>query len=153
EEIFMHLPGNEESIMISKWPKFKEDLVFKPEEEEMEIIMETIRSIRNARAEMNVVPSRKATVIFLADNKEVADILSKSQVYFQRLVSASEVIVKTERTGIPENAVTALVDKVEIFIPLDELVDKDKEIERLEKEKDHLEKELKRVNGKLANIG
>lgn len=153
EEIFTHLPGEEESIMISSWSEFREDLVYTKEEEEMELVMSVIRSIRNARAEMNVVPSRKAKVIMIAANPEVAAVLDKSQVYFEKLASASEVVVKTEKEGIPENAVSAVVDQVEVFIPLEDLIDREKEIERLQKEKENLERELKRVNGKLANEG
>jgi valyl-tRNA synthetase len=153
EEIFTHLPGDEESIMISSWPEYTKDLMFKEEEDELKLIMSIIRSIRNARAEMNVVPSRKAKVILIADSEKVDTILKKSEVYFQKLASASEVIVKTAREDIPENAVSAVVDQVEIFIPLEDLIDRDKEIERLQKEKENLEQELKRVNGKLANKG
>lgn len=153
EEIFTHLPGEEESVMTSSWPEFQKELVYTEEEEEMEIIMSTIRSIRNARAEMNVVPSRKAKVILVAANLEVAQILNKSKIYFEKLASASKVVVKTEKEGIPENVVSAVVDQVEIFIPLEDLIDREKEIERLQKEKENLEKELKRVNGKLSNKG
>ncbi|SJZ55594.1 valine--tRNA ligase [Garciella nitratireducens] len=153
EEIFTHLPGEEKSIMISSWPKFEKECIYKEEEKEIEMLMSVIRSIRNARAEMNVVPSRKAKVILVAANPEVAQILNKSKVYFEKLAGASEVIVKTEKEGIPENVVSAVVDQVEIFIPLEDLIDREKEIERLQKEKENLEKELKRVNGKLSNKG
>ncbi|RBP46863.1 valine--tRNA ligase [Garciella nitratireducens] len=153
EEIFTHLPGEEESIMISSWPKFEKECTYKEEEKEIEMVMSVIRSIRNARAEMNVVPSRKAKVIFIATNSAISQILKKSEIYFQKLASASEIIVKTEKKEIPENVVSAVVDQVEIFIPLEDLVDKEKEIERLQKEKENLEKELKRVNGKLSNEG
>lgn len=153
EEIFTHLPGEEESVMTSSWPEFQEKLVYTQEEEEMEIIMSTIRSIRNARAEMNVVPSRKAKVILVAANLRIAQILNKSKVYFEKLASASKVVVKTEKEGIPENVVSAVVDQIEIFIPLEDLIDWEKEIQRLQKEKENLKKELKRVNGKLSNKG
>ncbi len=153
EEIFTHLPGNEESILISSWPKFKEDLIFKDEEEEMQLIMELIRGIRNARAEMDVVPSRKAKAIFIVKNENIENIIRKSEVYFQKLASASEILVNNQKINIPENALSIVVDQVEIFIPLEDLIDKEKEIERLEKEKENLEKELKRVNGKLSNKG
>ncbi|MCR1899993.1 valine--tRNA ligase [Irregularibacter muris] len=153
EEIFTHLPGQEESIMISQWPEYKEENNYEKEEQEMKTIMAVIRSIRNARAEMNVVPSRKAKVILIADNENIAGLLKNSAAYFKSLASASEIVVNTIKENIPENAVTTVVDKVEIFIPLEDLVDKEKEIERLQKEKSHLESELKRVNGKLSNQG
>ena len=153
EEIFTHLPGREESIVISSWPEYGEDRSYKDEEEDMEIIMSVIRSIRNARAEMNVAPSRRAKVMMVAASQRVAELLEGAEADFQKLAGASEVVVGMDHGGIPENAVTAVVDQVEIFIPLDELIDREKEIQRLEKEKANLEQELKRVHGKLSNEG
>ena len=153
EEIFTHLPGEEESIVISPWPKFNEDLIFKDEEEEIQLIMELIRGIRNARAEMNVVPSRKAKAIFIVRNKNIEKVIGKSEVYFQKLASVSEIVVNSQKIDIPDNALSIVAEGVEVFIPLEDLIDKEKEIERLEKEKEVLEMELKRVNGKLSNKG
>ncbi|WIF94231.1 valine--tRNA ligase [Caminicella sporogenes] len=152
EEIWHHLPNSKGSIMVSKWPKYKEEYNKPLEEEKMELIMQSIKSIRNIRAQMNVVPSKKAKVIVVADEK-VYKIVEENKSYLISLASASEVILKREKSDIPEDSASAVVNGAEIFIPLDELVDFEKELERLEKEKAKLEKELERVNKKLSNEG
>ncbi|TCO68484.1 valine--tRNA ligase [Marinisporobacter balticus] len=153
EEIWKYIPTiKEESVIIAHWPKYQEELNFIQEEKDMEIIMNAIRSIRNIRAEMNVIPSKKAKVMMVASN-EVYEAINKGKDYFMTLASASEVVLQKDKKEIPEDAVSAVIAGVEIFLPLDELVDFEKEVERLEKEKEKLEKELKRVNGKLSNQG
>jgi len=153
EEIYQHLPSEYESIMISKWPEYDE-AAYKPEEEEkMEAVMEAIKCIRNIRAEMNVVPSRKAKVMIVTGNSDTKTALEEGRLYFERLASASEVVVMAEKKGIPENAVSVMMNGAEIYLPLEDLVDFEKELERLEKEKANLEKELQRVSGKLNNQG
>ncbi len=150
EEIWQHLPHEGESIMISKFPEYKEELNFAEEEKQTQMIMSAVVAIRNRRAEMNVPPSKKAQVIIVTDKK---DIFSNGVSYFEKLASAQNVEIKSEKSGIPENAVNIVVDGAEIFMPLGELVDKDKELERLNKEKTKLEGEIKRVEGKLNNQG
>ena len=150
EEIYTHLPHVEPSIMISKWPEYKSELCFDDAEKNMELIMEAIKSIRNVRTQMNVVPSKKAKVIIVTDNKAVFE---GSEIFFEKLASSLETVIQSDKSGIPENAVTTVVEGAEIFIPLDDLVDKEKETERLLKEKEHLEAEIKRVEGKLNNPG
>ena len=113
-------------------------------------VMNAIRSIRNIRAEMEVPPSRRAKVILVV-NDDWMDIFEKSTAYFEKLAWASEVVLKRDREGIPANAVSAVTDKAQIFMPLEDLVDFEKEMERLLKEKANLEKELARVEGKLSN--
>jgi len=153
EEIFRHLPSEYESIMISKWPEYDE-AAYKPEEEKkMEAVMEAVKSIRNIRAEMNVVPSRKAKVMIVTESRETRIALEEGRIYFERLASASEVVVMSEKKGIPENAVSAMMNGAELYLPLEDLVDFEKELERLEKERTNLEKELQRVRGKLSNQG
>jgi valyl-tRNA synthetase len=153
EEIYQHLPSEYESIMISKWPAYDEKS-YKPEEEKkMEKVMEAIKGIRNIRAEMNVVPSRKAKVMIVTGNKDVKEAIEAGKMYFERLASASEVVVLADKIGIPEGAVSVLINGAEIYLPLEDLVDFEKELERLGKEKDNLEKELQRVSGKLGNQG
>jgi len=153
EEIYQHLPSEYESIMISKWPVYA-DAAYQPEaEKKMEIVMEAIKGIRNVRAEMAVVPSRKAKVMIVTGSNDVKAAMEEGKVYFERLASASEVEVLAEKKGIPEGAVSVLINGAEIYLPLEDLVDFEKELERLNKEKDNLEKELKRVGGKLANQG
>ena len=148
EEIFTSLPTGEESIMISKWPEFDPSLCFDAEEKRMHIIMDAIRSVRNIRAQMNVVPSRKAKLII---NAEDANVFEGTAIYFEKLASASETVIVKDKDEICENAVNVVVEGATIYIPLDELVDREKEIDRLEKELKTLEAEIKRVEGKLNN--
>lgn len=153
EEIYRHLPSESESITISKWPEYDESAYMPEEEKNMEIVMEAIKGIRNVRAEMNVVPSRKAKVMIVAADNEVKNAMQEGTTYFERLASASEVAVLSEKAGIPEDAVSVVMNGAEIYLPLADLVDFEKEIERLTKEKENLEKELHRVKGKLNNQG
>ncbi len=150
EEIWQHLPHEGESIMISQWPVYDEKLDFPEDESSMELIMQAISAVRNRRAEMNVPPSKKAKTIIVTDK---TDIFSQGTVFFEKLASASEAVVQKDKSGISENAVNVVVPSAEIYLPLDELVDKSKELERLNGEKKKLEGEIKRVEGKLSNPG
>ncbi|HOQ38085.1 MAG TPA: valine--tRNA ligase [Acetivibrio sp.] len=153
EEIYRHLVNEDESIMISKWPVYREDYNFPEEEKKMSLIMNAIKNIRNIRAEMNVPPSKKAKTIFVAPSSDDQKTLTEGKVFFERLASSSEVIVQSDKSGVPSDAVASILAGVEIYIPLEELIDIEKEIERLSKELDNLEKELDRVNKKLGNEG
>ncbi|MBD5135203.1 MAG: valine--tRNA ligase [Lachnospiraceae bacterium] len=151
EEIFCTFQDKEESIMISDWPEYKEERNFKDEEESVEIIKEAVRNIRNVRAEMNVPPSRKAQVYVVSDSEKVRNIFKNGNVFFATLSYASEVGVQSDKAGIDEDAVSAVIPNATIYMPFAELVDIDKEIERLKKEEEKLTKELARVNGMLSN--
>ncbi|MCX7921431.1 MAG: valine--tRNA ligase [Clostridia bacterium] len=153
EEIYTHLINDDSSVMVSKWPEFREDYNFPAEEKKMSMIMDAIRSVRNIRAEMNVPPSRRAKIIFVATGSEESATLQEGGSFFERLASASEVTIQSDKAGIPSDAVATIIAGAEIYIPLEELIDISKEIERLEKEKANLEKELERVNSKLNNEG
>ncbi len=150
EEIWQHLPHNGESIMISDYPEYNSELVFEDDEKAMELIMSSITAIRNRRAEMNVPPSKKAKVIIVTDKTEI---FSNGKIFFEKLASASETVVQSDKAYINANAVNIVVPSAEIFLPLDDLVDREKEIERLNAEKKNLEGEIKRVEGKLNNPG
>ncbi|KXZ40303.1 valyl-tRNA synthetase [Alkalithermobacter thermoalcaliphilus JW-YL-7 = DSM 7308] len=152
EEIYKYLPTVNESIMISSWPKYKLEDEMKNEEEKMNLLMEAIRSIRNIRAEMNVPPSKKAKIMLVPSNEKLSTV-QEGKEYFQTLASASFVEILENNSKVPEDAMSAVVEGLEIYIPLDELVDFEKEIQRLEKEMEKIESELKRVNGKLSNKG
>lgn len=153
EEIFMGLQDREESIMISNWPVYKEEWNFQVEEEEISLIKEAVRSIRNVRSEMNVPPSRKAQVFVVSENEKVLDIFNRGKVFFATLASASEVIMQKDKAGIDEDAVSAVIPETVLYMPLAELVDFEKEIERLTKEKAKLQSEVDRVVKKLSNEG
>jgi valyl-tRNA synthetase len=148
EEIFSYLPTGEDSIMVSNWPKYDEKLSFPEDEKRMQLVMDAIRSIRNLRTQMNVVPSKKAKVIIVTDNKEVFE---GTEIFFEKLAGASETLIQSDKEGISENAVNAVTEGAQVYIPMDELVDKDKELERLNGEKAKLEAEIKRVESKLGN--
>ncbi len=148
EEIFSYLPTGEDSIMVSSWPKYDEKLSFPQDEKRMQLVMDAIRSIRNLRTQMNVVPSKKAKVIIVTDNKEIFE---GTEIFFEKLAGASETQIQSDKEGISENAVNAVTEGAQVYIPMDELVDKDKELERLNGEKTKLEAEIKRVESKLGN--
>ncbi len=150
EEIWLHLPHDGESIVISQWPEYDAALSFPEDEAAMTLIMDAISAVRNRRAEMNVPPSKKAKTIIVTDK---ADIFTKGEAFFVKLASASEVEVKSTKDGIDANAVNVIVPGAEIYLPMSELVDKDKELARLNDEKKKLEGEIKRVEGKLNNAG
>ena len=150
EEIFCNL-SDEESIMISSWPEYKEEWNFAAEEKAIETIKEAVRGIRTVRTSMNVPNSKKATVYVVSDNAEIRDIFEHGKVFFAALGFASEVLVQADKTGIAEDAVSALLPEAAIYMPLAELVDIEKERARLQKEVKRLEGELARVNGMLNN--
>lgn len=152
EEIYQHIGGEYKSISISKWPEYDEKLHDEASVEAMNYVIEAVKAIRNVRAEMNVPPSKKAKVIILAGD-ESKKAFEEGKSYFEKLASASEVVFINSKTEVPENAVSAVTKGAEIFLPLFELIDKEKEIERLNKEKERLVKEIERVSKKLSNKG
>ena len=149
EEIYSYLPvTDKKSIMISDWSVAKSELNFHVEEENLETIKEAIKGVRNLRSEMDVPPSKKAKLVIVTDNTELFKL---GEAFYLKLAGASEVVVSKDKAEIPENAVSVVVNKAEIFMPQDDLVDKAKEIERLNNEKKRLEAEIKRVESKLSN--
>ena len=151
EEIFCNLQDEEESIMISKWPEFREEWNFAEDEAAVDTIKAAVRGIRNIRTEMNVAPSKKATVYVVSEKESVRDIFENSKVFFATLGYASEVHVQADKTGIAEDAVSVLIHDAALYMPFAELVDIEKEIERLTKEQGRLQGEIKRAQGMLNN--
>lgn len=151
EEIYDHLYTDCESITISSWPEYNEELKDLKVEKDMEYIIESIKAIRNVRAEMNVPFSKKAKLLIYITEKDALETFKNGEDYFKKLASASEIEFLDDKNKVSENMVSAVTTGAELFIPLLELVDKDKEIERLNKEKEKLEKEIKRVDSKLSN--
>ncbi len=151
EEIFCNLQDEEESIMISSWPEYKEAWNFETDEHAVETIKEAVRGIRNVRTSMNVPPSRKAKVYVVSENKEILDIFEHSKVFFATLGYAGEVYLQKDKSGIADDAVSAVIHQAVIYMPFAELVDIEKEVERLKKEEERLGKELARVEGMLNN--
>mgnify|MGYP000908409636 FL=1 len=156
EEIFctlQEMSGQKEadSIMISSWPTYNPAYEYPAEREAVELIKEAVKGIRNVRSEMNVPPSRKANVIVVSEDDKIRRIFTESKVFFATLGYANEVEIQKDKIGISEDAVSTVIPGAVIYIPFADLVDIEKEIERLNKEKARLEGELKRVNGMLAN--
>ena len=151
EEIFCNVQNEEESIMISKWPEYKDEWNFEEDEKAVELIKEAVRGIRNTRTGMNVPPSRKAKVFVVSESEEVRNIFETSKAFFAALGYASEVAVQSDKTGIAEDAVSVLIHQAALYMPFADLVDIDKEIERLTKEEDKMNKEIKRAQGMLSN--
>ncbi len=150
EEIYCTLT-DDESIMISDWPVYREDYSFKADEAAVDKLKEAVRSIRNIRSEMNVAPSKKATVYVVSAKSDVREIFEASKSFFGALAYASEVIVQEDKSGIAEDAVSVVIHDAAIYMPFAELVDIEKEKERLAKEKNRLEGEIKRAEGMLSN--
>ncbi len=157
EEIFCTLKEleskgeEEESIMISSWPEYQESLSFAAEEEAVETIKQAVKSIRGVRSGMNVPPSRKAAVIVVSAQDRIREIFEGSRVFFSTLAAASEVTIQADKTGIAQDAVSAVIPGATLYMPLSDLVDIEKEIARLNKERDRLTGEIKRSQGMLSN--
>ncbi|MHB1453273.1 MAG: valine--tRNA ligase [Saccharofermentanales bacterium] len=151
EEIYGYLIGSGESIMTGSWPVFRAEFDFPDEVGRMELLMDAIRKIRNIRVNMNVPPSRKAAIIVVTQDERISRIFSSAEAFMDRLASVSAVQVRTDREGIANSAVTAVIDGGEIFIPLGDLIDISKEIIRLEEESVRLAGEIGRVDLKLSN--
>ncbi|MCM1568386.1 MAG: valine--tRNA ligase, partial [Roseburia sp.] len=151
EEIFCTLQSEEESIMISSWPVYKKERSFAKQEKDIEIIKEAVRGIRNVRSEMNVAPSRRASVFVVSEDEDILNTFEEGRLFFASLAYANEVTMQRDKTGIARDAVSVVIPGATLYIPFAELVDIAQEIERLKKEQKRLEDELARVNGMLSN--
>lgn len=148
EEIWQHLPHEGETIVRAPWPK--ETASYPQESQKMMLIQQAIKAVRNARAEKNVPPSKKAKLYIVTHDTEI---FAAGKLFFEKMASASEVVITEDGGVIPQNAVKAVVEGAQIAIPMDELVNREEEIARLEKEKERLQQEIRRVEGKLSNEG
>lgn len=152
EEIWSFLPENDKMLIVSHWPRFDKDLNFAEESSRMELSMEIIRSVRNIRAEADAAPSKKLRAVILAEDRVREDVIL-GELYLKNLANISEVNYIKSKDEIPGEVMSAVVDGAEIFIPLDDLLDYKAEHGRLEREKDKLSVEIKRLSGKLGNPG
>ena len=150
EEIFLNLT-DEETIMLSKWPEYKEEWNFKDAEAAIERCKELVKGIRNVRTQMEVPPSRKAKLFVVAENEKIRKDFDENKDVYINLASASEILVQADKTGVSEDAVSAVIPGAVAYLPLEDLVDFEKEKERLNKEKERLSKELARSKGMLSN--
>lgn len=159
EEIYSHLPKGapgmdnpEGFLMKESWPVYQAELEYSEEVSRMELAMEAIRSIRNIRAEAEAAPSKKLRAVILAQGKDLEDIRAGER-YMKSLANITDISFITEKKDIPEEVMSALIGGIEIFIPLDDLLDYKAEFERLSREKKKMEEEVSRVQGKLSNEG
>lgn len=152
EEIWQYIPHIGKSIMTAPWPKFKEEWEFE-DSEQMELIMDAVRGVRNIRAEMNVPQGKKTTIFMRVNDDLLKDILKSNLETIYRLAKVSEMEFIVETSEIPHKAVSCVIKGAEIFIPMEELVNIDTEVLRLKKEKENLENEIKRAARKLCNKG
>ena len=151
EEVYSHLVTGDESVMISAWPSYTEGILHPEEERTFATAMDVIRAVRNIRAEMNIPTGRKAKGILVTENEALIEAFRTEETNFKRLATLSGIAIQPDRTGIEDTAVAAVVDGAEVYLPLADLVDLDKEIERLEKERANLMNEVVRVGNKLEN--
>ena len=151
EEIYSKLYHKPESIMMTEFPKYKEELDFKNEEELAIEIMNIITEIRNIRSKMNVHPSKKTKLIFVTTTAK--DEIEKSEAFLEKLGFANKIEIQKTTENIPENAVAILSKNMEVHIPFEELVDIEEEKKRLEGEKKRLESEVQRGEKMLSNPG
>jgi len=153
EEIFLTLQNEEETIMLSKWPVYDEALRFTSESNEVQVIKDAIKAIRNVRAQMNVPPSRKTKIFVVTTDKGTSKAFDSAESYIKTLAAASDIVVQPDTSGIDEGAVSIVIPQGMVYLPMDELVDIEKEIERLDAEAKKMLSEIDRAEKKLANEG
>lgn len=137
--------------MIASWPEFREERDFPEAEKAVKGFQEAVKGIRNIRTEMNVPVSRKTSLTIVGKNPEICDRYEKCKKSFVSLASATEIHVQETKDGIGEDAVSVVVSDAVVYLPLEDLIDREKEIERLKKEQERLKKEIARCTGMLGN--
>ena len=148
EEIWQSIPHEGEALIVAKWPEYREELAFRTEESHMESVMNAIRAIRNRRAEMNVPPSKKAALYVLTSRPEV---FAEGEGFIQRLAYADRVTLLDREPENLDGMVTCATADAKLYIPMGELVDVAKELERIAKELEKARKNLSAIEGKLSN--
>ena len=153
EEVYSNLiiADKAESIMVADWPEADKVMSSPEDAEMMNTMIDAIRGIRAVRKNMDVAPSRKAHIIVVTSSDKIAKMFTDGEGFLERLASVSSLETRQSKEGIPSTAVTAVFGGGEIYIPLEDLIDIAKELERLDKEKTRLDGEIKRLNGKLSN--
>lgn len=152
EEIYQCLPHEAESIIISKWPVADESLVDPEAERGMNAIMDSIKAIRNMRAEVNANPGKKIPAIMLV-SEDLREVVAHNDSYIKLLGGIDNLELRPLNGEKPENAMAAVVTGIEVYLPLAGLIDVEKETQRLSKELAAMEKDLQRAGGKLNNAG
>ena len=137
--------------MLSQWPQYKEEWNFPEAEEAIEHCKDLVKGVRNVRTEMDVPPSKKAKMFITSEDSRVLKIFEENKEVYVNLASTSEIFVQTDKNGIGDDAVSVVIPGAVVYLPLEDLVDFEKEKERLTKEKERLAKELARSKGMLSN--
>ncbi len=151
EEIYSALVPEEESLMMSSWPKYTEELCFPADENVMEHVKAVTRGIRNMRSEMDVPNSRKTKVYIICGDAGICEGIESLKDSVMPLLMANDIIIRPTKEGVDDNAVSIVVPDAVVYLPLDELVDLEQERERLTKEEERLNKEIRRAEGMLSN--
>ena len=151
EEIYKALVPEEESLMMSNWPVYKEEWSFAASENVVDHMKEVIRGIRNIRAEMNVENSRRTKVFIVSEDKALCDGFEALADSVKPLMNAADLFISSEKQGVGEDAVSIVVPDASVYLPLEDLVDFEQEKERLKKEEQKLTKEIARARGMLSN--
>ncbi len=151
EEIYSALVPEEASLMMSEWPKYKDEWNFPADENVMEHVKAVTKGIRNIRSEMDVPNSRKTKVYIICEDEHLSAGMEEVKTSAQPLMIANEVLIQKTKDGVADNAVSVVVPDAVVYLPLEDLVDFGQEIERLKKEEERLKKEIKRAEGMLAN--
>ncbi len=152
EEIYCTLQQTEsDTIMLAKWPEYKNEWNFPEAEAAIEHCKDLVKGVRNVRTEMDVPPSRKAKLYIVSEEATVRDTFADNREVYVNLAFTNEIAVAADKTGISDNAVSVVIPGAVVYLPLEDLVDFEKERERLTKEKERLEKELARSKGMLSN--
>uniref|UniRef100_UPI004055B082 valine--tRNA ligase n=1 Tax=Agathobacter sp. TaxID=2021311 RepID=UPI004055B082 len=151
EEIFCTLQSEEDTIMLAKWPEYKKEWNFPAEEEAIDHCKDLVKGVRNVRTEMDVPPSRKAKLFIVSEDEALRRTFDTNKGVYVNLAFTSEITVQADKGGIGDNAVSVVIPGAVVYLPLEDLVDFQKEKERLMKEKEKLTKELARSKGMLSN--
>ena len=150
EEIYQHIPGVNESIMISEYPRYNSKLAYRKDAEDCGYVMNIITAIRQIRADSGCAPSKKVDLFIVTEKK---NLINKALVYIEKLANVNEIKFIDSKDELSVKTVSVVLDKTELYIPLGELVDAEKEIARLKGELSKVESEIARANGKLSNNG
>ncbi|MGI6487418.1 MAG: valine--tRNA ligase [Syntrophomonadaceae bacterium] len=153
EEIYQHLPDIESSIMIDRWPEQDEKLVWPEAVEEMKTIMSVIRAVRNLRSEFNIAPGVRVRVVVSTDDENMGNIIRSGSSYIQQLANTADIVIHSTPGQVQEQVLSTHLGDMEVMIPVEGAIDKEKEVARLQKDMAKIEKELQRVMGKLRNEG
>ena len=150
DEIYMNIPGVDKSIMISDFPRYNSKFTYKKDLENTEKVMEIIRTVRNIKSEVGAPPSKKVDLYAVTENKRL---LNNAKLYIKKLAGVEEITYFDSKNDIDVKVISRILDGVELYVPLGELVDTEKEIARLKAELEKVDGEIARANGKLNNKG